>query len=614
MKKFYIITLLIYYGQHVAAQANQTLSNLAIPTAVNVALLPRNDSSVNLGSTAKSWKNIYLDGSIYMGGLRFLASKAGTGTGNTAVGSAALSSNTSGNYNTATGFDALYSNTTGDQNTADGKAALYSNISGFGNTATGYEALFFNTTGSDNTADGNAALYSNTTGNYNTATGEEALYFNTIGYDNTANGIAALFSNTTGYQNTANGDAALGNNTTGARNTADGQDALFHNITGNANTAVGATALYSNTTGYSNTAIGIVALFYNTNLSNLLAVGDSALYYLNGGSGHCTAVGSEAGWRNTTGGNNTYFGYHAGNTVTTGSSNTIIGYGADDNNAALTNTTALGNLAAATASNQVRIGNTSVTSIGGQVGWSVFSDERVKTNIKENVPGLQFINLLKPITYHYDIDKEQNITGAKTTEKWEGKYDIAQTRFSGFSAQQVEKAAKQIGYDFSGVDAPKNDKDLYALRYSDFVVPLVKAVQELSKKSDDKDSAINDLEARIARVESLINTQQLSLVPSNTEVRGQQLPVSISSVSLEQNTPNPFNHTTTIGYLLPGKFSSAQIIISDKNGNQLKQFDISRGRKGTVTLDASTLTSGTYYYSLYADGKLVASKAMELIK
>ena len=31
-----------------------------------------------------------------------------------------------------------------------------------------------------------------------------------------------------------------------------------------------------------------------------------------------------------------------------------------------------------------------------------------------------------------------------------------------------------------GVDAPQNEHDLYGLRYAEFVVPLVKAVQELA--------------------------------------------------------------------------------------------------------------------------------------
>jgi hypothetical protein len=61
---------------------------------------------------------------------------------------------------------------------------------------------------------------------------------------------------------------------------------------------------------------------------------------------------------------------------------------------------------------------------------------------------------------------------------WEKKYDIEQKRMTGFLAQDVAKAAHELNYEFSGVDIPDNDKDLYTLRYSEFVVPLVKAVQE----------------------------------------------------------------------------------------------------------------------------------------
>jgi hypothetical protein len=44
---------------------------------------------------------------------------------------------------------------------------------------------------------------------------------------------------------------------------------------------------------------------------------------------------------------------------------------------------------------------------------------------------------------------------------------------------------------FSGVDKPQNKYSLYGLRYAEFVVPLVKAVQELSKMNDDKEAKIN---------------------------------------------------------------------------------------------------------------------------
>jgi molecular chaperone GrpE (heat shock protein) len=42
----------------------------------------------------------------------------------------------------------------------------------------------------------------------------------------------------------------------------------------------------------------------------------------------------------------------------------------------------------------------------------------------------------------------------------------------------VEKTARELGYDFSGVDKPQNEHSLYGLRYAEFVVPLVKAMQE----------------------------------------------------------------------------------------------------------------------------------------
>jgi hypothetical protein len=62
-----------------------------------------------------------------------------------------------------------------------------------------------------------------------------------------------------------------------------------------------------------------------------------------------------------------------------------------------------------TSTNQVNIGNFSVTWIGGQTGWFHYSDKRIKNDIKDDVPGLSFITRLKPITYHVDIDKQKKL-------------------------------------------------------------------------------------------------------------------------------------------------------------------------------------------------------------
>ena len=36
--------------------------------------------------------------------------------------------------------------------------------------------------------------------------------------------------------------------------------------------------------------------------------------------------------------------------------------------------------------------------------------------------------------------------------------------------------------------------------------------------------------------------------------------------------------------------------------------------KGSAQIDASTVSSGAYQYSLYVDGKLIETKQMELLK
>ncbi|HLF62858.1 MAG TPA: tail fiber domain-containing protein, partial [Saprospiraceae bacterium] len=121
-----------------------------------------------------------------------------------------------------------------------------------------------------------------------------------------------------------------------------------------------------------------------------------------------------------------------------------------------------------------------VTSIGGWEGWTDISDARFKTNIKETVPGLDFILTLRPVTYN--MDPEAIASFLKTPDhlrNHESETEKANTLQTGFIAQEVEAAANYLGYSFSGIDAPKNENDYYGLRYAEFVVPLVKAVQEL---------------------------------------------------------------------------------------------------------------------------------------
>lgn len=371
--------------------------------------------------------------------------------------------------NTSFGLSAFPANVTGEFNTAFGVSALAASVDGFSNTAIGYEAMFTTTNSLGNTAVGHQALYFNTSGATNTAVGYQALYRNTEASDNTAVGRFALFNNTLGTRNTANGSYALAGTTTTSDNTAVGYGTLFSNTGGDGNTAVGTTALTVNNTGDYNTAMGIFSMGKNTSGSTNTSVGGYSMQNLDGGQAN-VAMGYDAGGQLTTGSYNIAVGDNAG---------PMAGFGTVDN------TVTLGYNQPNNFSNQVIIGNASSATIGGFQNWFNYSDSRIKKNVLENVPGLAFILRLRPVTYYRSVDAANQILGAEDPEKKSKHYyAIEKTRYTGFIAQEVEAAAKSIGYDFSGVKPAQNSNDLYSVSYAEFVVPLVKAIQELQHQME----------------------------------------------------------------------------------------------------------------------------------
>jgi hypothetical protein len=137
---------------------------------------------------------------------------------NTAEGTNALFSLTTGIWNTAIGAHALYSNTTGSRNNAIGVSALLNHKTNSYNNAVGALALANDTSGNANNAFGDQALINNAIGSYNTGIGDDALLLNTSGSSNTVIGAQGLLRNTTGSNNTALGRGAGGNLTTGNNN------------------------------------------------------------------------------------------------------------------------------------------------------------------------------------------------------------------------------------------------------------------------------------------------------------------------------------------------------------------------------------------------------------
>ncbi|RXR24073.1 tail fiber domain-containing protein [Flavobacterium stagni] len=230
-----------------------------------------------------------------------------------------------------------------------------------------------------------------------------------------------------------------------------------------------------------------------------------------------TAIGHSSLEFNTSGLGNTAIGRGTLATNVIGSNNTALGRLADVSADGLSNATAIGFNSVVNSSAKVRIGNTAVTVIEGQVAYTNPSDARFKFNIQENVPGLDFIQKLKPVTYNFDTKKfEEHLNKSRNHETVANEDFTKSTAIvrTGFLAQDVEKICNDLGYNFDGLHIPdaNNPTDNYGIAYSQFIMPLVKAVQEQQviienqkielEKLQNEINKIRDLEQRINALEA----------------------------------------------------------------------------------------------------------------
>ncbi len=377
-----------------------------------------------------------------------------------------LSNNDSGTSNTILGKSAGDLDGAGDKNVFVGELAGGTGTqtdAADNNVGVGYGALTDLTTGADNTSIGQSSLAELTTGSYNTSVGRLSTTALTAGSHNVVIGRANLYAAADDESN----NIVIGNSAMGSAKQNGTASATNREV--KQNVAIGTDALAGGTlTGTNhlegNVAIGHLAMDATgaNNQIGSVAIGSSALSALTSGAG------------------NTAIGYKAGNLLSTGSNSTIIGYDADVDANDRAGCIVIGSgLSLNTASdNVVEIGNDTNSMTydldGGDI--TVTSDVRTKTNIKDSNLGLEFINKLRPVTYETKPSAEypkefgvKNPVKKKSRKTWDG-----------LIAQEVKQVMDDMGVEFSGWSEGINTKQ--TLAYGKLVMPLIKAVQELSAK------------------------------------------------------------------------------------------------------------------------------------
>jgi hypothetical protein len=278
-----------------------------------------------------------------------------------------------------------------------------------------------------------------------------------------------------------------GAGTTNSAAVAIGEYATAANTGSGAAVAIGPSAGYGGDGGYNGIFIGISAgdgnsstannnIFLgnnsgkSTSASNGIGIGERALSKLFPTTGTPTGssnigIGSKTGCSLTTGYNNIMIGNNAGYTAdeyanplgtSTGFNNIIIGTDA--------------RASSPTVSNQITLGNSSMTSLRCQVtSISGLSDERDKTNIEDLPIGIDFVKSLRPVKFEWNMRDEAKV----------GIEDF------GFIAQEVMESEDSVdGHEWLGLSLRDNE-DKYEVAPGKLIPILVQAIKDLSKEIAD---------------------------------------------------------------------------------------------------------------------------------
>ncbi len=234
-------------------------------------------------------------------------------------------------------------------------------------------------------------------------------------------------------------------------------------------------------------------------------------------------------------------------------------------------------------------------------GYLLTSDERLKKNIKSlnekvnliySLEGKSYIkqNITDEITLPDITDEKGNVI--KKYEKNKNK-KIRETSEFGFLAQELMTVYPEL--------VSKDTLGYYYVNYIGLIPVLVEALK--------------DQKAQITALSDLVNkTNGGPKKVGANQTLGVNETDALTYPVLDQNVPNPFNQSTTIGFYLPTTVTAANIYVYDMNGIQLKNYPITERGKKNIIINSSEFNAGMYLYALIADGKVIDTKRMILTK
>lgn len=251
----------------------------------------------------------------------------------------------------------------------------------------------------------------------------------------------------------------------------------------------------------------------------------------------------------------------------------------------------------------IPINTQAIIELNQKVDKATLSDQTIKTNVQDLNGSLNKVLQMRGVSYDWNQSVNPSL-------------NLDSANHIGFIAQEIAQVDPRLTF--------LADDSLLHVEYDKVVPILAEAIEELNNTVEQKDSIINDLNNRLTNLENCLSAllptlcqMNQSAIQANTpaaqEAVRQNLQVTLSNRStiiLDQNVPNPFAEQTVINFSIPASVAKAQMHFYDGNGRLIQTLEIAERGLGAVTVFGSDLSSGTYTYTLVADGTVVATKKM----
>ena len=258
-------------------------------------------------------------------------------------------------------------------------------------------------------------------------------------------------------------------------------------------------------------------------------------------------------------------------------------------------------------------------------GYLVASDQQFKTNVNDLNNALSIIEQLEPKSYFLDT---LNSYGINFSQKKQ--YGLIAQSVEQILPELVGEITKPAHYDTLG-NIITQEITYKNLNYTALIPVLTKGIQEQQNIIENQNvaidslhSVVDDLSNRLTQLENCLGNLlpilcqiNNSAIYENNQETQQKLVHTLNvelfdseNIILNQNVPNPFAESTVITYSIPESVQKAQLHFYNMSGQLIKIVDITTRGAGRMNVFGSDLSTGTYTYTLVADGKIVDTKRM----